>query len=92
MAADDRDKIANAIDRTGHIIAAAQAVIPVTPADTDLPQGVCRALLVGTAGAANIQDATGTTRAAVPLQAGYNPIQCKQVRLGTVAANIWALY
>jgi len=72
--------------------APADKFVPVTKADSDLPDGTCRALLVGTAGTANLQDADGTNRANVPLQAGYNPLACKQVRSGGTAADIWALY
>jgi len=72
--------------------APAREVIPVTKADADLPDGQCRGLLVGTAGTANIKDGGGTTRADVPLQQGYNPIRCIQVRTGGTADDIWALY
>lgn len=72
--------------------APADAFIPVTKADADLPDGTCRGLLVGTAGTANLQDKGGNTRANVPLQQGYNPLICKQVRTGGTAADIWALY
>lgn len=65
---------------------------PVTKADADLPGGICRALLVGTAGTANLQQQDGTTRANVPLHAGYHPLVCKQVRTGGTAADIWAIY
>jgi len=64
----------------------------VTKADSDLPQGPCRSLLVGTAGTANIKDYDGNIRTDVPLQAGYNPLSCQQVRTGGTADNIWALY
>lgn len=64
----------------------------VTKADADLPDGICRALLVGTAGTANLQDAEGNVRANVPLQAGFNWLSCRQVRTGGTAADIWALY
>jgi len=70
----------------------AQTFVPVTKADSDLAGGVCRGLLVGTAGTANLQDSAGNTRANVPLQAGYNPLSCKQVRTGGTASDIWALY
>lgn len=70
----------------------ARAVVPVSKADGDLPSGTARALLVGTAGTANIMDFDGEIRTNVPLQAGYNPIACKQVRTGGTADNIWALY
>jgi hypothetical protein len=86
--------MANRIDSQSGAYASspADAVIPVTKADADLPDGNCRALLVGTAGTANIKDATGTTRTGVPLQQGYNPIVCQQVRTGGTATDIWALY
>jgi hypothetical protein len=47
---------------------------------------------VGTAGTANLGQVDGTTRTDVPLQAGYNPLVCLQVRLGGTADDIWALY
>lgn len=64
----------------------------VTKADANLPDGACRGLLVGTAGTANLMDATGEVLADVPLQAGYNPIQVLQVRTSGTADDIWALY
>lgn len=72
----------------------AGSVVPVTPSDaTNFPQGVCRALLVGTAGAADLVDGSGTTRSAVPLQAGYNPICCQRINsTNLTASNIWAIY
>jgi hypothetical protein len=72
--------------------APASIFVPVTKADADLPDGICRGLLVGTAGTANLQDAEGTTRTNVPLQQGYNPLICKQVRTGGTASDIWSLY
>jgi len=66
--------------------------VKVTKADSDLPDGVARALLVGTAGTANLQDEFGTTTTDVPLQAGYNPLNVKQVRTSGTADDIWALY
>jgi len=65
----------------------------VTPDDdADLPDGVCRALLVGTAGACSLIDATGEELTDVPLQQGYNPIAVARVLEGGDADNIWALY
>jgi hypothetical protein len=64
----------------------------VTKADSNLPAGECRALLVGTAGTANLMDATGEILANVPLQQGYNPLKVLQVRTGGDADDIWALY
>jgi len=71
---------------------AADRFVPVTKADSDLSDGTCRGLLVGTAGTANLMDAMGNTRTNVPLQQGYNPLACKQVRTGGTASDIWALY
>lgn len=73
-------------------MAAADGYVAVTKANANLPGGTCRALLVGTAGTANLTQADGTERDGVPLQPGYNPIVCKQIRLGGTAADIWALY
>ena len=71
---------------------AAAVYAPVTKADANLAGGACRGLLVGTAGTANLGQVDGTTRTNVPLQAGYNPLVCLQVRTGGTAADIWALY
>lgn len=72
----------------------ALSIVAVTPADgSDLPQGICRGLLVGTAGAAKLTDASGNVVTGVPLQAGYNPLQVARVwSTGTAAAAIYALY
>lgn len=64
----------------------------VTKADALLPNGNCRALLVGTAGTANLMDTAGNIATDVPLLAGYNPLSCAQVRTGGTADDIWALY
>lgn len=67
-------------------------LIKITASDT-IGFSICRALLVGTAGAADLIDANGNTCSAVPLQQGYNPISVKRVNLTNLtAANIWALY
>lgn len=58
----------------------------------DLPNGPCRSLLVGTAGAATINDAYGQKQVSVPLQQGYNPIGIARLWTGAGASNIWALY
>jgi hypothetical protein len=68
-------------------------MLAVTKADADLPNGRCRALLVGTAGAANLQlNADDGPLTNVPLQVGYNPLQVTQVRTGGTASDIWAIY
>jgi hypothetical protein len=74
----------------------ASDVIPVTKADADLPDGVCKALLIGSAGTLNVQmlgiDGVAVTRASLPLEAGIYPFQCVQVRTGGTADNIHAIY
>lgn len=70
----------------------AQRWVKITKADSDLAGGSARALLVGTAGTANLMDEAGTTTADVPLQVGYNPLNVRQVRTGGTADDIWALY
>lgn len=64
----------------------------VVLSDNPLPGGDCRGLLVGVAGLANLTRLDGTVVTGVPLQQGYNPLQCKAVRTGTAAGNIWAIY
>lgn len=64
----------------------------VTKANSALPNGPCRALLVGTAGTANLMDLYGNIETDVPLVAGVNPLKCSQVRTGGTADNIRALY
>ena len=66
------------------------AIVQVT-SGVDLPSGVCRALLVGTAGTATVIDVEGNTSTNIPLQAGYNPLRVSKVTFGT-AADVWALY
>lgn len=78
--------------RTADATVSAFVYDPVTKADADLPGSITRGLLVGTAGTANLMQPDGTVRANVPLQAGYNPLQVKQVRTGGTASDIWALY
>ena len=71
----------------------ASRIEPVTPDDNnDLPGGVCRALLVGTAGTANFIDASGGERTGVPLQQGFNPLGVRRIKTGGSATGIWALY
>lgn len=77
---------------TTDITAPSPLYVPVTKADADLPDGICRGLLVGAAGTANLAQPDGTVRSNVPLQAGYNSLSAKQVRTGGTATDIWALY
>src|SRR5262249_33839492 len=77
----------------GGLNAPASRLAPITPDDdSDLPGGPCRALLVGSAGTANLVDASGAECAGVPLQQGYNPIGVRRIKTGGSAGNLWALY
>jgi hypothetical protein len=66
--------------------------VKVTKANANLPDGLCRALLVGTPGTANLTDKFGTATTNVPLQQGYNPLNVLQVNTGGTADDIWAVY
>jgi hypothetical protein len=66
--------------------------VPVVKADTDLPDGIARSLLVSAAGTLNLMQADGTIREGVPVQEGINPLVARQVRLGGTAQGVWALY
>jgi hypothetical protein len=57
----------------------------------DFSAGVCRGLLVGTAGTATVVDAEGNTATNLPLQQGYNPLRVSKVTFGS-ASDVWALY
>jgi hypothetical protein len=77
----------------GGLTAPASRLEPITANDDDdLPGGVCRALLVGSAGTADMIDASGIERTGVPLQQGYNPIGAMRIKTGGTATNLWALY
>ena len=58
----------------------------------DFSVGTCRYLLVGTAGTVTLVRADGQEVSGVPLQAGYNPLVCKQVKSFGAASDIfWCL-
>lgn len=67
-------------------------VVAVTKADADLPDGKCRALLIGTAGTLNIMDEAGNVVNGLTVPAGILPIVCLQVRTSGTATGIFALY
>lgn len=77
------------------MIRPAGAVVPVTPGSPIVPPDgynlPCRALLVGTAGTATLTDGANKSRANVPLQQGYNPIQVMAIA-SAGASDIWALF
>ena len=77
---------------TGLIGPAAQLFLIVKSDNADLANGVCRAILVGTPGTANLMDASGNVATGVPLQQGFNPIGVRRLMTGGTADNVWALY
>lgn len=72
----------------------AQSLAAVTPADSDLPNGIASALYIGSNGGTVVviaaSDSTPQTFSNVP--AGFFPVSVKQVRAATTATNIIALY
>lgn len=66
--------------------------VKVTPADTDLPEGVARGLWIGIEGSITVMFQDGTIGTDMPTQAGLFPFYVKQVMTGTVADDIWAVY
>lgn len=67
--------------------------IAVTKDDNnDLPEGICRALLVGVEGTLTLVTPDGREVSDVPVVQGYNPLFVKRVKTGGTADNIFALY
>ena len=63
-------------------IVTGEDIVLVVLSNDELPDGVCRALWIGTAGNLNITLPNGEDRTDVPAQAGLFPIRCrKQSRL-----------
>ena len=70
-------------------------VVPVTKADEDLPDGPCKAILVGVGGTLNVQTVgrgQPQIRNSLPLAAGLYPFQLTQIRTGGTASDIFAIY
>lgn len=78
---------------TAGLSSPARVLRSVTKNDaSDLPDGTCRALLVGSGGTANLVDAGGNELTGVPLQTGFNPVRIARVKTGGTASDIWAIY
>lgn len=75
-----------------NVLGSARRVVLLVKGSAMPAQGVCRALLVGTAGTANVKDGDGNTCTNIPLQVGYNPIIITSLDAGGTASDIWALY
>ncbi len=80
------------IDNANDAYAPAKAAVEVTKAATDLPDGPCRALWIGTAGTLNGVDLMGNTVTDFPAKAGRVPLGFRKVTTGGTADDIWALY
>jgi hypothetical protein len=72
----------------------ARDVATVTPTDaSDLPEGLCRSLFVGVAGAVRIRTLDGNEATLISGESQYHPIQIIRVlATGTTATEIVALY
>ncbi len=72
----------------------AEDALPVTPNDgADLSDGVCQALVIGTAGNLSVITREGVQRDLLGVPAGVLPLQVRRVRAtGTTATGITALY
>lgn len=80
-------------DPYGKTMQTADEYLLVTKNDTtDLPNGVCIAIWVETAGTLNLHQPDGTLRENFPVAVGLNPIQARRVLTGGTSDGIWALY
>jgi len=81
------------VHRRTDAVAPGQALVKLTKNDTsDLPDGPCRALHVGTAGTANFIDLYGNECVNFPLKEGLNPYGIRRLKTGGTADDIWAVY
>lgn len=62
----------------------------VTPAGTDLPSGICRALNCLADGTIDFIDASGFAVTGYAVHKGYNPIGAQRISASTT--TIWAIY
>lgn len=80
--------------RAGAFEFSASDALPVVADDAnDLPNGVCRSLVIGTAGNVSVITEAGEQRDLLGIPVGELRLRVRRVRAtGTVAANITALY
>ena len=77
----------------GSVDMSAYDYIAVTKDDNnDLPEGICRGLLVGVEGTLTLITPDGREVVDVPVVKGYNPLFVKRVKTGGTADSIIALY
>lgn len=63
----------------------------ITPGVTDLPNGICRALVADAAGTIDGIDGDGNTCTGFPVVPGQNPGHWKRIT-ATSVTNLWAAY
>ena len=70
----------------------ATKIFKVTPAESDIPGGTVRGLILASAGTVNLTFEDGSAEDGVPLVQGWNPVYVDRVRPGGTAAasGIWA--
>lgn len=75
------------------ITASAIISVAITPADSNLANGIARALYIGGAGNVTIMNQDGSTCQFVGVPAGtILPVMARQVRAATTATSIVALF
>lgn len=90
---EDKMRKLNLNEHQGSLDMSAYDFIAVTKDDNeDLPEGICRGLLVGVEGTLNLTTPEGRAVNDVPVVRGYNPLFVARVRAGGTADNIFALY
>ena len=68
----------------------AKDLVPLTKGSG--PFAECRAILIGTAGTANVVMASGKTRNNVSLQVGVMPLRISVLLSGGTADDFWAIF
>ncbi len=74
-------------------ISSGSRYVAITPADTDLANGVCRGIYLGASGNLTVLDLAGNTVQFIAPSTGViHPIQAKQIKAATTATSVVAVY